>query len=77
MFKLLLTALSFFRATSPKFAPVKTSTITGPFTGSSEVLPEQLLKRALRSLGVINYRGPRTIRACFAPMLLDYVESAY
>jgi hypothetical protein len=52
-FKLLVTLLAFFRATSPAFAEVKTSTITGPFTGISETLPESEIRSALKSLGVL------------------------
>lgn len=51
-FKLLVTLLAFFRATSPKWAEVKTSTITGPFTGESEVLSESEIRLALKDLGI-------------------------
>lgn len=56
MFKLLLTALSFFRATSPKWAEVKKSTITEPFTGSDMLLPTKSIEVALKSMG---WRGPK------------------
>jgi hypothetical protein len=52
-FKLLVTLLAFFRATSPKFAEVKTSTITGSFTGTSETLNVSEIRSALGSLGIL------------------------
>lgn len=52
-FKLLVTLLAFFRATSPVFAEIKTSTITGPFTGVTEILPDSEVRDALRSLGIL------------------------
>jgi hypothetical protein len=51
LFKLLLTALSFFRATSPKWSEVKKSTITDPFTGQSQLLPTKSIEVALKSMG--------------------------
>jgi hypothetical protein len=52
-FKLLLTLLAFIRATSPKFAEIKTSTITGSFTGTSETLSVSEVSKALKSLGIL------------------------
>lgn len=51
LFKLLLTALSFFRATSPEWAEVKKSTITDPFSGTSEYLPTKSIEDALKTMG--------------------------
>jgi hypothetical protein len=51
LFKLLLTALSFFRATSPKWSEVKKSTITDPFTGKGTTLETKSIERALKSMG--------------------------
>jgi hypothetical protein len=55
-FKLLLSVLAFFRATSPKFSEPKFDTITSPFTGQSEYLPEGEIKVALRNLGINSFR---------------------
>jgi len=52
-FKLLVTLMAFFRATSPKWAEVKTSTITGSFTGTSERLGSTEVSCALKSLGIL------------------------
>lgn len=51
LFKLLLTAISFFRATSPEWAEVKKSTITDPFTGTMMELPTKSIEEALKSMG--------------------------
>jgi hypothetical protein len=51
LFKLLLTALSFFRATSPKWSEVKKSTITAPFEGQGVHLETKSIIRALKSMG--------------------------
>lgn len=51
LFKLLCSALSFFRACSPSYGEVKVRTITGSFTGTSMVLPVPEVKQALRSMG--------------------------
>jgi hypothetical protein len=51
LFKLLLTALSFFRATSPEWSEVKKSTIVDPFSGSSQLLPTKTIEEALKSMG--------------------------
>jgi hypothetical protein len=51
LFKLLLTAISFFRATSPKWAEVKKGTITDQFTGHSQTLPTKSIEAALKSMG--------------------------
>lgn len=51
LFKLLLSALSFFRATSPDWAEVKKSTITDQFSGSCQTLPAKSIERALKSMG--------------------------
>jgi hypothetical protein len=51
LFKLLLTVLSFFRATSPEWAEVKVETITGEFTGTSPYLPTKTIVEALKSMG--------------------------
>jgi hypothetical protein len=55
-FKLLLTVLAFFRATSPKFSEPKFDTITSPFGGQCEYLPEEEIKVALRNLGIESFR---------------------
>jgi hypothetical protein len=55
-FKLLLSVLAFFRATSPKFSEPKFDTITLPFTGQGEYLPEEEIKEALRNLGIVSFR---------------------
>lgn len=54
-FKLFITLLAFFRATSPKYAEVKTSTITGAFTGTSETLSVSEVSSALKSLGILGH----------------------
>jgi len=59
LFKLLLTCLSFFRATSPEWAEVKKSTITSDFSGSNQLLDPKSIEEALRSMG---WREERTIR---------------
>jgi hypothetical protein len=51
LFKLLLTALSFFRATSPKWSKVNKSTITDPFNGTSETLDTKSIRVALGTMG--------------------------
>jgi len=51
LFKLLLTVLSFFRATSPEWAEVKKETITGPFTGQCQTLDTKSIEKALKSMG--------------------------
>ena len=51
LFKLLLTALSFFRATSPEWAEVKDSTITDPFSGQCQTLNTKSIEEALKSMG--------------------------
>jgi hypothetical protein len=51
-FKLLVTVLAFFRACSPSWSEVKSSTITGIFTGKKETLPQYEVESALRSLGI-------------------------
>jgi hypothetical protein len=51
-FKLLVTLLAFFRATSPAWSEVKTSTITDPFSGVSETLDESMIRQALIDLGI-------------------------
>ena len=51
LFKLLLTVLSFFRATSPEWAEVKKSTITDPFMGTCATLPAKSIEVALKSMG--------------------------
>jgi len=50
--KLLFSALSFFRCSSPKYAPTKISTITGDFTGSSRTLDRDILIKAIESMGL-------------------------
>jgi len=55
-FKLLLSVLAFFRATSPKFSEPKFETITSPFGGQCEYLPEEEIKVALRNLKIDNFR---------------------
>lgn len=50
LFKLVLSFLSFFRATSPRFSEAKFSTITAPFGGVCETLDSRVLGEALRSL---------------------------
>jgi len=57
LYKLVLTALSFFRATSPNYSVIKKSTITGSFTGSCETLPIKEIESALKSLGWDGIRG--------------------
>jgi hypothetical protein len=57
LFKLLLTALSFFRATSPEWAEVKKCTITDPFMGSDQYLPTKSIEDALRSMGWNGKKG--------------------
>jgi hypothetical protein len=51
LFKLLLTALSFFRATSPEWAEVKKGTITDQFTGQCDTLPAKSIEAALKTMG--------------------------
>lgn len=51
LFKLLLTALSFFRATSPEWAEVKKSSITDPFIGTCSTLDTKSIEEALKSMG--------------------------
>jgi hypothetical protein len=51
LFKLLLTAISFFRATSPELAEVKKSTITDLFEGTCMTLPTKSIEEALKSMG--------------------------
>lgn len=48
--KLLLSILSFFRATSPEFSETKTKTITGKFTGTCLFLPENEIRAALKTM---------------------------
>jgi hypothetical protein len=50
--KLLFSALSFFRCSSPKYAPTKISTITGNFTGESRTLDRNILIQAINSMGL-------------------------
>jgi hypothetical protein len=57
LFKLLLTALSFFRATSPEWSEVKKSTITDPFTGRCATLPAKSIEAALKSMGWNGKKG--------------------
>jgi hypothetical protein len=57
LFKLLLTALSFFRATSPEWAEVKKSTITDPFSGTRLTLPAKSIEAALKSMGWNGKKG--------------------
>ncbi|QKI79964.1 RNA-dependent RNA polymerase [Erysiphe necator associated mitovirus 16] len=57
LFKLLLTVLSFFRATSPEWAEVKKSTITDPFTGSCQTLQAKSIEVALKSMGWNGKKG--------------------
>lgn len=49
--KLLLTLISFFRACSPVYAVVKTTTITGEFSGTTRVLGTEEIRKALEILG--------------------------
>jgi hypothetical protein len=57
LFKLLLTAISFFRATSPEWAEVKKGTITDPFNGECMTLPTKSIEVALRSMGWNGKKG--------------------
>jgi len=54
--KLLLSVLSFFRATSPDFSETKTQTITGNFTGECLFLPRDEVTGALRSMNSKNLK---------------------
>lgn len=49
--KLLFSVLSFFRCSSPNYAPTKVSTITGSFTGTSRTLDQEIIIKALASMG--------------------------
>jgi hypothetical protein len=57
--KLLLSILSFFRATSPDYAVTKVETITGNFTGTCLFLPETEIRGALKSMNskVLTFRS--------------------
>jgi hypothetical protein len=57
LFKLLLTALSFFRATSPEWSEVKKTTITDPFMGVDPYLPTKSIEEALKSMGWDGKKG--------------------
>jgi hypothetical protein len=72
LFKLLLTAISFFRATSPEWSEVKKSTITDQFTGQSQTLPTKSIEQALKTMGWVPYKGPKKIRDCFRPLVADF-----
>jgi len=72
MFKLLLTAVSFFRATSPKWAEVKKSTITDPFTGTCNTLPTKSIEEALKSMGWKPTSHRYTFIECFDPLVADF-----
>jgi hypothetical protein len=63
-FKLLVTVLAFFRACSPSWSEVKSSTITGSFTGVSEQLPQKEVVMALQSLGLgkLSVRKPNLLQ---------------
>lgn len=52
LFKLMVSVLSFFRATSPKYSVAKFSTITSGFTGCGETLPSAEIRQALADLGL-------------------------
>jgi hypothetical protein len=52
LFKLFVSALSFFRATSPEYSQAKFSTISGEFTGRSQELPITEIRQALKDLGI-------------------------
>lgn len=52
LFKLFVTVLSFFRATSPVYSKPKFTTISGGFTGVSQVLPVGEIRQALKDLGI-------------------------
>jgi hypothetical protein len=57
LFKLLLTAISFFRACSPEWSEVKKGTIIDPFTGDCQTLPTKTIEQALRSMGWNGKKG--------------------
>jgi hypothetical protein len=65
-YKLLISLLAFFRATSPKFSPVKIDTIRGPFTGTIRVLPDEEVREALVRLGIKDFceKKPSIFRFC-------------
>lgn len=52
LFKLMVSVLSFFRATSPKYARPKFETITDSFSGVKETLPQKEIRQALLDLGI-------------------------
>lgn len=53
LFKLLISGVAFFRATSPDYSKPKFTTITEPFSGVSELLPKQEIRKALVDLGIV------------------------
>lgn len=53
LFKLIVSGLAFFRATSPDYSKPKFTTITDPFCGESEQLPEKEIRKALKDLGIV------------------------
>jgi hypothetical protein len=72
LFKLLLTALSFFRATSPEWSEVKKSTITDPFSGTCETLSTKSIEAALRSMGWKRNNDVKSLSEVFNPLVDDF-----